>query len=94
MKATCEYIHKPDGWRCQTVPRRGTRCCLHRGKVSAQKCRFFEKCGRWYSGTRGVCARCQCRRWRLLRKEKAIELAQREMDEYVSLLLEEIFAEI
>ena len=75
----CDYVHKPDGWRCQTVPRDGLRCSLHRGRASAVKCRFFEKCGRWFDGGRGVCAPCQRTRWRLLRKEKEMDLYAEEL---------------
>ena len=80
---TCDYIHKPDGWRCQTVPREGSRCSVHRAKPGVSKCRFFEKCGRWFGGTRGVCAACQRSRWRLLRKE-------REMDDYIQEIIDSI----
>jgi len=80
-KQSCDYIHKPDGWRCQTIPHKGSRCALHRGKTPAVKCRFFGKCGRWFIGTRGVCAPCQRSRWRLLRGEK-------EMDDYIQEIID------
>ena len=89
---SCNYVNRY-GEPCIHRPRVGDRCCYHKNTELYAKCRFFDRCGAWTTSKKNICSQCQIRMWRRLRKEKEIEIFNKEMDEYIDQIILEFPAE-